>query len=94
MDKLLTKNDVAERWQISLSTVDTYIKEGIIVPVSGLKAIRFNPRYIEEIEGTVPEPTTWVERKLEKENELLKEEISKLQKTIAEIIMKCTSINV
>lgn len=90
---LLTKEDVMERWQISLSTVDNYIREGILVPITGIKVIRFNERYIEEIEGNIYEPTTWVERKLQKENELLKDEIYKLQKVIAEIMIKCTSIN-
>jgi predicted site-specific integrase-resolvase len=94
LDKLLTKNDLAERWQISLSTVDSYIRDGVIVPVKGIKTIRFNPRYIEEIEGTIPEPITWIEIRLQKENELLKEELFKLQKTISEIMNKCISINV
>ena len=88
--RLLTKEDVMKRWQISLSTVNTYIADGILVPIKELKAVRFNPRYIEEIEGTIPEPISWEEKKLQKENDLLREKISKLEKTIADIMQLCT----
>lgn len=94
MDRLLTKQDLSERWQLSCSAIDNYIREGIIIPVHGLKVVRFNPLYIQEIEGTIPEPITWIEKKLQKENELLREKISKLEKAIANIMGQCTNIEV
>ena len=91
---LLTKEDVAKRWQVSIPTIDRYIAEGILVPVKALKVIRFNPDYIASIEGFVPEPKSWVEIKLENENKDLREQIKCLEKTISNIMNQCTSINV
>lgn len=74
MDKLLTKKDLAERWQVSEKTIDLYRSNGVIVPVKGLPCIRFNPEYIKKIEGRIPERTTLRERKLEIElKEIVKE---------------------
>lgn len=47
-DKLLTQKDLAERWQVSEKTVETYRKEGIITPVSFIKHPRFEPTYIKK----------------------------------------------
>lgn len=85
MDKLLTKRDLAERWQVSERTIDDYRLQGIIVPVKGLPCIRFNLQYIEKIEGCIPEKTTLRERKLERELENVKKERDDLKNTIAEL---------
>jgi hypothetical protein len=90
-EKLLTQENLAERWQMSIKAIENYRKEGIIVPVKGIKAIRYNPHYIEEIEGTIPEPITWVERKLQKKVDALEEENKKLKGTIASILAQCTT---
>lgn len=90
-EKLLTQEDLAERWQMSIKAIENYRKEGIIVPVKGIKAIRYNPRYIEEIEGTIPEPITWVERKLQNQVESLEEENRKLKETLVNILAQCTT---
>ena len=72
--KLLTKKDLAERWQVSERTIDQYRDSGIIVPVKGLPCIRYNEQYIEKIEGCIPEKTTLKERNLEKQlDEMTKE---------------------
>ncbi|AGK98197.1 hypothetical protein [Clostridium pasteurianum] len=74
MDKLLTKKDLAERWQVSERTIDQYRENRIIVPVKGIPCIRYNLQYIEKIEGCIPERATLRERKLEKELEEVKKE--------------------
>lgn len=90
VDKLLTQEDLAERWKMSVKAIENYRKEGLIVPVKGIRAIRFNPHYIEEIEGTIPEPITWQERKLQKQVEALEEENKKLKGTISNILAQCS----
>lgn len=42
MEKLLTKKDLAERWQVSERTIDQYREDGVIVPIKGMPCIRFN----------------------------------------------------
>lgn len=85
MNKLLTKKDLAERWQVSERTIDDYRLQGIIAPVKDLPCIRFNLQYIEKVEGFIPEKTTLRERELEKELEIVKKERDVLKNTIAEV---------
>lgn len=92
MDRLLTQKDLAERWQMSVKAIENYREEGRIVPVKGIKAIRFNPRYIEEIEGSLPEQTTWQERRLQKQIEALEEENQKLKGVLANILAESAKI--
>lgn len=63
MDKLLTKKDLAERWQLSERTIDNYITDGIVTPIKKISAIRFNPKHIADIEGTKLEPFSPLARK-------------------------------
>lgn len=69
LDVLLTKKDLAARWQVTERTIDQYRENGIIVPIKNLPCIRFNQQYIEKIEGRIPEKITLRERKLERELE-------------------------
>lgn len=91
-EKLLTQEDLAERWQMSIKAIENYRKDGIIVPVKGIKAIRFNPRYIEEIEGSIPEGATWHERKLQKRIEALEEENQKLKGVLSNILAESSKV--
>lgn len=86
MDKLLTKADLATRWQVSEHAIDDYRAKGILTPVKGLPSIRFNPQHIAEIEGTKLERFSPIERrKLEREIEKLKLQLEKAEETIAQI---------
>jgi len=86
MDKLLTKADLATRWQVSEQSIDDYRTKGIITAVKGLPSVRFNPQHIAEIEGTKLDKFSPLERKkleiqieiLKKENELLKQIIKNI----------------
>ncbi len=51
MDKLLTQKDLAEKWQVDVSTITKYINEGVITPCKGISAIRFSHQHIAELEG-------------------------------------------
>lgn len=80
MDKLLTQQDLAERWQVTVKTIENYRLSGIIAPVKNLPAIRFTPKHIAEIEGVKLERFSPLERRrmerelseLKKENDILK----------------------
>jgi hypothetical protein len=85
IEQLLTKKDLAQRWQVSERTIDQYREDGIIIPVNGIPCIRYNLQYIQQIEGCIPEKTTLRERKLEKELKEWKYRAEKAEKIIAEI---------
>ena len=52
MDKLLTKKDLAARWDVTTTTIDRWVKDGIISPVKGLPSVRFNLEHVLKLEGT------------------------------------------
>lgn len=86
MDKLLTKKDLAERWQVTERTIDNYISDKIVQPVKDLPLIRFTEQHIAELEGVKIDKMSPLERrrlegrieKLEIENEKLKTVVSKV----------------
>lgn len=81
MDKLLTKKDLAERWQVTTATIDRWMSDKIITPVKGIPSIRFNPYHILELEGVKIDKLSPLERKrLEKEIQELKDRITELEK--------------
>jgi len=91
MDKLLTKKDLAERWQVSEQAIDDYRLKGIITAVKGLPSIRFTPQHIAEIEGIKLDRFSPIERKkLERENEELKLKLKKAEEIIAKVQMLST----
>jgi hypothetical protein len=91
MDKLLTKKDLAERWQVSERTIDDYRLSGIITPIKGLPCIRFNPQYIAEIEGVTLEKFSPLEkRRLEREIEEWKQRAERAEKALAKVNMIIT----
>lgn len=92
MTQLLTKKDLAQRWQLTTQAIDNYIKEGIITPIKGIPSIRFNLKYIEQVEGCIPEKTTMRERRLERENESLREENEKLKGILANVLAETAKV--
>lgn len=87
MEKLLTQKDLAERWQVSTKAIENWRKDGILVPVHGVPAIRFSPQYIADLEGVKFERFSPLERKkLERENEDLKKENEELKGALAKIV--------
>lgn len=92
MSKLLTKKDLAERWQLDERTIDRYRMDGIIVPVKGLPCVRYNESYIEQIEGNIPERTTTRERRLEKELQELTAERDELMSIIRDMLISGSKI--
>lgn len=94
MEKLLTKREVAERWQVTEKAIDNWRKQGLISTVDGVPAVRFNPQHIAELEGTRLEKYSPIERrkmeaelnKFRKENEDLKNILSKVLGDLAPVL--------
>jgi len=87
MDKLLTQQDLAERWQVTVDTITNWRKEGVLQPVQGLPAIRFHPAYIAELEGTKLDKFSPLERrKMQRQIERLQEENEKLRKAVLTVL--------
>jgi hypothetical protein len=92
MEKLLTKKDLAQRWQVSERTIDEYRESGIITPVKDLPCVRFNLQYIEKIEGCLPEKKTLRERKLEIELDEVKKERDYLKTILSNILAESSKV--
>ena len=88
MDKLFTKKDLADRWQVTESSIDNWRREGILTVCKGVPAVRFSPQHIAELEGVKLEKFSPMERRrLEKENEELKIKLEKTQNIINKMQM-------
>lgn len=93
MDKLLTKKELAERWQVAEKTIDNWRESGILTPCTGIPAIRFSLQHIAELEGTKLERFSPIEKKrLELENEKLKQENEQLKEIIANVLSETSKI--
>lgn len=88
MVRLLTKEDLQERWQLGSRTIDRYKEEGIIVPIKGLPCVRFNEQDIELIEGSLPNKVTRREKELEKELKAVTEERDILKIALSKILLE------
>lgn len=86
--RLLTQKDLAERWQVSLKTIERYRKEGVITPCKRLMpTVRFTLQHITEIEGVKLERFSPLERrKIERDIEALRKENVELKKCVAKIL--------
>lgn len=93
MEKLLTKQDLADRWQVSLKTIDNLMYDKVIVPVKNIRVVRFNPAIIAEIEGTKIEKFSPLERsKLERELEEVTRERDYLKEILSNILSESSKV--
>ena len=90
MTKLLTQQDLAERWQVDVSTITNWRKEGLITPAKGIPAIRFTEQHILRTRrcGKLEKVSPLMYRKLEKEKEQLEEENRRLKGIITNILVE------
>lgn len=87
MSKLLTQQDLADRWQVSVRAIENWRKEGVVQPAKGVPAIRFTPEHIAELEGVELKKTSPLQvRKLEREKEILQKENEELKGIIHRIL--------
>ncbi|WP_313413210.1 histidine kinase [Sedimentibacter sp.] len=93
MAQLLTRKDLAERWQVNEATIDNWRKEGVLTPCKGIPAPRFSEQHIAELEGIKLERFSPLERRrLEREIEELQVENTKLKGIISQILAASSQI--
>jgi len=92
-DKLFTQTDLAQRWQVSKTTIENWRKDGVIQPVKGIPAIRFSLPYILELEGvTLEQFSPLLKRKMERELKKLQEENKHLKGILSRILAETSQV--
>jgi len=91
--KLLTQQDIADRWQVSVRAIENWRKEGILQPAEGLPVIRFTPEHIAELEGLELKKTSplYIKR-LEREIEGLRRENEELKGIISRVLAETSKV--
>jgi predicted site-specific integrase-resolvase len=90
---LLSKKQLAKRWEISISTLDRRIREGLISPVKGHKTPKFNMDDVLKAEGTDNSKLSPFERRrLEKEKSELEQRIVELEEENRRIKRQLTNV--
>lgn len=93
MRTVLTQQELAERWGVTVKTITEYRQDGILTPIKGIPAIRFSKKYIEELEGVEIEKFSPLERKkLEREIEKLNFENQKLRSIVGNVLNESSKI--
>jgi len=93
MEKLLTQQDLADRWQVSVRAVENWRKEGILQPAKGIPAIRFTIEHVTDLEGTKFEKFSPMERrKLEREIEELKKQNEMFKGILSNVLAETSKI--
>ncbi|AYO30220.1 histidine kinase [Biomaibacter acetigenes] len=93
MDRLLTQQDLAKRWQVSVRAIEKWRAEGILQPAKGIPAIRFTPEYIAELEGVELAKTSPLQvKRLEREIEDLRRENEELKGIIAKVLAETSKV--
>ncbi len=91
MEKLLTQQDLAKRWQVTVRAIENWRKDGVLQPAKGLPVIRFAPQYIAELEGVDLKKTSPLAvKRLEREIEQLQQENERLKGVIARVLAETT----
>ena len=92
-DKLLTQQELAKRWQVTVHTIEDWRKNGTIQPVKGIPAIRFTEQHILELEGVKLEKVSpLMYKRLENEKERLEQENQRLRNIITNVLQEVTPI--
>lgn len=93
MDKLLTQQDLAKRWKVTVGAIEKWRREGVLQPAKGIPAIRFTPEYIAELEGVeLKLVSPLAVKKLERELEEVKKERDKLKEIISRVLAETSKI--
>jgi hypothetical protein len=91
--KLLTQQDLAERWQVSVRAIENWRKEGVLEPCKGIPAIRFSPEYVAKLEGIELKKTSPLQvKRMEQEIETLRQENEELKGVLARMLAEASTI--
>lgn len=93
MKTVLTQQELAERWGVTVKTLTEWRNSGVIQPIKGIPVIRFSIDYINQIEEVTPERFSPLERrKLEQEIEKLKHQNNELNKVLSNILAESSKV--
>ena len=93
MSKLLTQQDLADRWQVTVRAIENWRKDGVLQPAKGIPAIRFAPEYIAELEGVELKKTSPLQvRRMEREIETLRQENDELKGIISRALAELSKV--
>ena len=93
MDKLLTQQDLADRWQVSVRAIEQWRKQGVLQPCKQVPAIRFHPSHIEDMEGVEKKPVSPLQvKRLERELEAAKAENEELRGILARVLAEASRV--
>lgn len=91
--KLLTQQDLADRWQVSVRAIENWRKEGVLQPAKGVPAIRFAPEYIAELEGVELKKTSPLQvKRLEQKLEKLQQENRELKGILSRVLAETSKV--
>jgi len=92
-NKLLTKRELAERWQVSVRTIDNWIKEGIVSICEKIPVPRFTESYVQEMEGIKLDKFSPIQmRKLEIELARIRKENEQLKASLLVILRESSKV--
>lgn len=92
-DKLLSQKELAERWGVTVASIENWRKEGLIQAAKGVPVIRFTMQHILELEGVKLEKfSPLLKRKMERELEELREENQRLKKIIGNVLAETSQV--
>lgn len=85
-EKLLTKKELAARWQVTTTAINNWIRDGALSPCKVPGDTRFSLQYITKLEGTEINPMSPLERRrLEHELKETKEKLNYYEKLFTQL---------
>lgn len=94
--KLLTKKDLANRWNCSVNAVEKWVREGKLTPCRKIPGdIRFSEKYIAELEGIQLEKYSPVEyHRMERELQETKQQLDYYKSVVADMDLLISKVRV
>ena len=94
MKTVLTKAELADRWNVDTRTIDKWEQNKIIQRIEGIPAPRYSIENIQQIEGTnnLNQFSPLERRRLESELEKVKAENEKLRTVLSNILSESAKI--
>ena len=92
MERLITVDELCERWGVSRPTIYDRIKRGDLTPVKTVPGTKFRPEVIDKAEGVEYAPLSPSERrkleqqvkKLQKKNAVLRQRLARITAIVFE----------
>lgn len=90
---LISRETLAKRWEVSVSTINKYEVDGVIQRVPNIPSPRYNLKDIQKLEGSDFNPMSPLERKrLNIEIQTLSEENAKLKTILSNMLAEASKI--